>query len=190
MYNPKNELSLLLPDIADRMTDFVGIQLDVDDTRVKAACLVAQDLDIALVITNDNWNRCFEEVGGVANDNYSEDLHELIIPVVCFFTYARLVAMMQGNYTDSGMSVEEGALSINEAKSAAKQYRAIAESYLGKVVTWLAEENPSTEATMEKSVLRVRSFGGDERPSWRSGKAGSYSGDYPTWLNRASWFKD
>lgn len=188
MYNSQNELSLLLPDIADRMADYVGIQLDVDDTRVKAACLVAQDLDISFVITDANWNRCFDEVDGGTNADYSEALYDLIIPVVCFFTYSRLVAMMQGNYTDSGMSVEEGALSINEAKAAAKQYRAIGEAYLGKVVKWLEAENSSTEATMEKSVLRVRSYGGQERPSWRSGN--TTGGSYPTWLGRASWPND
>ena len=182
MYNAQNELALLLPDIADRMADYVGIQLDVDDTRVKAACLVAQDLDISFVITKDNWSRCFEEVDGVENAKFSETLYDLIIPVVCFFTYSRLVSMMQGNYTDSGMSVEEGALSINEAKSASKQYRAIGESYLGQVVKWLEEENSSTEATMEKSILRVRSFGGDERPSRGSGRTSRES----YWPNRAS----
>lgn len=184
MYNPQNELALLLPDISDRMTDFVGIQLDVEDTRIKASCLVAQDLDIKFVITDANWNRCFEEIDGETNPDYSEALYDLIIPVVCFFTYSRLVSMMQGNYTDSGMSVEEGALSINEAKSAAKQYRAIGESYLGKVVDWLEAENGSTEATMDKSVLRVRSFGGEERPRQRSGNA--TGGSYPTWRGRAS----
>ena len=185
MYNAQNELALLMPDIADRMADYVGIQLDVDDTRVKAACLVAQDLDISFVITKDNWNRCFEEIDGVTNTSFSEPLYDLIIPVVCFFTYSRLVAMMQGNYTDSGMSVEEGALSINEAKSASKQYRAIGESYLGQVVDYLENENSSTKATMDKSVMRVRSIGGDERPSRGSGRRGSGEA-YPTWPNRAS----
>ena len=164
MYNPQNELKLLLPDIADRLTDYAGIQLDVDDTRIKSACLVAQDLDVKSTITEDNWNRCFSE-----DNSYSEELFDLVIPALCFFTYARIVSMMQGSYTDSGMTVEEGAISINEAKSAAKQYRAIGESYLGKVVTWLEDENGSTEATMDNSVRRVRSFGGEERSSPGSG---------------------
>jgi len=180
MYNPDNELALLLPDIADRITDYCGIQLDVDDTRIKAASLVAQDLDIKFVITDVNWNRCFED-----DAEYSEELFNLVVPTLCFLTYSRLVAMMQGNYTDSGMSVEEGAISINEAKSASKQYRAIGESYLGKVVEWLEEENSSTEATMQKSVQRVRSFGGQELNSPGSGNSLWGSG-YATWLGRAN----
>jgi hypothetical protein len=187
MYNQENELALLLPDIADRLSDYVGIQLDVEDTRIKAASLVAQDLDIKFVITDDNFNRCFEEIDGETNDDYDKDLFKLIVPTLCFFTYARVVSMMQGSYTDSGMSVEEGALSINEAKSASKQYRSIGESYLEKVVEWLEDEDSSTEATMDKSVLRIRSFGGQERTSQGSGRYGIY-GEYPTWLDRANYY--
>ena len=189
MYNPENEIALLLPDIADRLSDYVGIQLDVEDTRIKAACLVAQDLDVKFVITDDNFDRCFEEVDGETNDDYEEDLFKLVVPTLCFFTYARLVAMMQGSYSDSGMSVEEGALSINEAKAASKQYRAIGETYLEKVVEWLEDEDSSTEATMDKSVLRIRSFGGEERTSPGSGRYGIY-GNYATWLDRASWYSE
>ena len=190
MYNPQNELALLLPDIADRLTDYVGIQLDVDDTRVKAACLVAQDLDVKFVITDDNWDRCFEDTNDNEDVEYSEDLYDLVVPTLCFFTYARLVAMMQGNYTNSGLTVEEEALSINEARSAAKQYRSIGEAYLQKVVTWLEAEDSSTEATMDKSILRVRSFGGQERQSPGSGSYGIY-GRYSVWPDIAgfgSWW--
>lgn len=175
MYNPELELSLLLPDIADRLSDYVGIQLDVDDTRIKAACLVAQDLDIKFVITNDNWDRCFEDTNENEDVEYSEDLYKLVIPALCYFTYSRLVSMMQGSYSDSGMSVEAGALSIGEAKSASKQYRAIGETYLGKVVDWLEGEDTTTEATMDKSILRVRAFGGSEQNSPGSGTFGFYN---------------
>tara|TARA_R110002050_G_scaffold110487_1_gene222792 strand:- start:1223 stop:1753 length:531 start_codon:yes stop_codon:yes gene_type:complete len=176
MYNSKLENSLLLPDISSRLTDFVGIQLDVGDTRVKSACLIAQDLDVKKVIGADNWQRCFED-----DENYSEDLFDLVVPALSFLTYSRLVALMQGNYTDSGMSVEEGALSIDEAKSASTQYRAIGESYLGEVVDFLKAENPSSSASMDKSVLRIRSFGGDEG----RGTNGPLNND--AWKNRASY---
>lgn len=182
MYNTDNELKLLLPDISDRLTDYVGIQLDVDPTRVKAACLVAQDLDIVPTITKDNWDRCFEDTNGNDNVTYSDELYEMIVAPLCFLTYSRVVAMMQGNYTDSGMSVEEGALSINEAKAASKQYRAIGEAYLKKVVDFLEKENPSSEATMDKSISRIRVFGGEERASLGSG---DYTYD-PNWPNRAN----
>ncbi len=187
MYNPQNELSLLLPDISERLTDYVGIQLDVDDTRIKAAALIAQDLDIKLVITDDNWDRCFEDTNDNEDVEYSEDLYDLVVPTLCFFTYSRLVQHMQGSYTDSGMTVEEGALSMNEAKSASKQYRAIGESYLGKVVEWLEDENSATEATMDNSVLRVRSFGGQERNSPGSGNVTWYNeNEYYLWSDSAS----
>ena len=147
MYNPELENSLLLPDIVDRLQDYTGIQLDADDTRIKASCIVAQDLDVKIPIGKDNWKRCFDY-----SDNYSEDLFELVVPSLCFFTYARLISMMQGAYTDSGMTVEDGSLSIDEAKSASKQYRAIGESYLTEVVDFLKNEDNSTEATMDKSI--------------------------------------
>ena len=187
MYNAENELALLLPDIADRLTDYVGIQLDVDDVRIKSACLVAQDLDIKQVITDDNWNRCFEEIDGEDNEDYNEELFTLVVPALCFLTYARLVSMMQGSYSDSGMTVEEGALSINEAKAASKQYRSIGETYLGKVVDWLEDEDSSTKATMEKSVNRVRRFGASELNSPGSGNYGFSSGG--TFENRALYMK-
>jgi len=164
MYNPSNELKLLLPDISDRMTDYVGIQLDIEDTKVISASIVAQDLDIKSVITKYNWERCFEE-----NENYSEELYDLIIPALCFLSYARLVSQYQISVTDSGASVEEGALSVNEAKAASKAYRAVGESYLGLVVDWLEQEDSSTEATMDRSVQRIRSFGGEELFSHGSG---------------------
>ena len=161
MYNIINETNLLLPDIAQRLGDYVGIQPDVDETRVKAASLVAQDLDLkpSMKTSNkiDNWSRCFED-----GSNYSEALYDLVVPALCFFTYARLVTMFQANYTDSGTSVEEGSLTINEARSVSKQYRAIGESYLGEIIEFLKEESSDTEATMDTSVRRVRGFGGNE----------------------------
>ena len=175
MYNSKLENSLLLPDVADRITDYCGIQLDVDDTRVKSACLIAQDLDVKKVIGADNWLKCFED-----DDNYSEELFDLVVPALCFLTYSRLVALMQGNYTDSGMSVEEGALSIDEAKAASTQYRAIGESYLGELVDFIKAENPESSASMDKSVLRIRSFGGDE------GRGSNSPMNNDAWKNRAS----
>lgn len=178
MYNPNLEEALLLPDIADRLTDYVGIQLDIEPTRVKASCLVAQDLDVKFVIGDDNWDRCFDDTNGNNSVTYSEELYNLVIPALCFFTYARLVSMMQGSVSDSGMAVEEGALSIDEAKSASKQYRAIGETYLGKVVDWLKDEDGGTEATMTKSISRVRRFGGEERTSPGSGRFGSFSSTF------------
>lgn len=185
MYNSSNEVKLLLPDISDRLIDYVGIQPDIDDTRVKAACLVAQDLDVKKPLGSDNWDKCYEDTNGNEDVEYDSDLFDLIVPALCFFTYARLLNMMQLNVTNGGAMVEEEALSIGEVRAASKQYRAIGEAYLQEAVEYLQDDDPDTEATMDKSVLRVRSFGGRERPSYGSGTTNIYNTD--TWLNRASY---
>lgn len=180
MYNPENENRLLLPDISDRLEDYVGISRDADDTKIKAASLIASDLDIAFVITEENFQRCYED-----DENYSEELFNLVVPALCFFTYSRLVELFQANYTDSGLATEEGTLSNDEVKAASKRYRSVGEAYLQKVVKWLADEDSNTDATMDKSILRIRSFGGNERTSPGSGQVGFWP-YYNTWKDRAN----
>ena len=163
MYNSELENSLLLPDIADRLTDYVPIQLDIDDTKIKAACLVAQKLDIEKVITTDNWDRAFEysKDSDDENEDYDEALFKLIVPALCYFTYARCLKMFQGNLTDSGYSVESAAESLAAAKASSHEYKSVGTDFLQEVIDYLEQEDLD-EDIEENIVPRVITFGGVE----------------------------
>ncbi len=57
MYNVNLENRLISSDIDDIMQDYVSIQLDIDNTKIKAAALVAQEMDIKRTIGAVNLER-------------------------------------------------------------------------------------------------------------------------------------
>lgn len=163
MFNSRLENELIVPEIADTMQDYTSIQLDIDDTKIKAAALAAQKLDITRVIGKENILRCIQP----ENDT-DEELQSLVIPALCYFTYARSLKMFQGTLTDSGYTTEVEAEARNSAKSVANEMSSIGEAYLRDVIEFLALEKPEEKQEQEEKLTpRIRVFGGKERWSQR-----------------------
>lgn len=161
MYTADLENQLILPDIADQMAQYVSIQLDIDDTKVKAACIVAQNIDIRRIIGKYNLLRCIDQ-GPTASDA-DKELKALLIPPLCYYTYARCLLMFQGTFTDSGYVLESSETEPrNAAKSVSKEMKGIAETLMMDVTDFLKLEDPSTESPSSKATPRVRVFGGKE----------------------------
>lgn len=164
MYTSQLENQLIISDIVDVMTQYVSIQLDIDETRVKAACIVAQNVDIRRLIGKVNLERCqgHEDLDPVPEAD--ANLKELIIPPLCYYTYSRLLLMFQGNYTDSGYTLEsEETEARNAAKSVSKEMKGIAATLMEDVLEFLEKENPNDETVDgAKRTPRVRVFGGKE----------------------------
>ena len=163
MYDISLENKLISSDIAEIMQDYVSIQLDIDNTKIKAAALVAQSIDITRVITKANLDRV---IGlDIYDDSVpSQDLalRELLLAPWCYYTYARCLTMFQGTFTDSGYATEAEAESRNAAKSVGQEMKAIGDSFMLQVVEFLENEDPNTEADDEKLSPRIRTFGGRE----------------------------
>lgn len=166
MYDSTNENQLILNNIVDAMSDYVSIQLDIDDTKVKAAALVAQNLDIKKVIKKVNVERCIE---GVVTTKSAEqvlkdkELRALVIPPLCYYTYSRCLLMFQGTFTDSGYTIEDEGEARNAAKSVAREMKAIADTFMDDVLEFLEEEaETNEEVEPEKLTARIRTFGGKE----------------------------
>lgn len=166
MYNANLENRLISSDIASIMGDYVSMQMDIDDAKVKAAALVAQEIDLTRVITKANLDRV------VGLDIYDETipeadlaLRELILAPWCYYTYARSLTMFQGTLTDSGYAVETEADSRAAAKMVAAEIRSIGDTFMLLVTEFLEAENPNTDADDRKLSSRVRVFGGKESRS-------------------------
>ena len=166
MYSSRNENRLIVTDICSVMQDYVSIQVDIDETKVKAAALIAQDLDITRIIGRENVERCVEpDTGwpetevGVAN----QALRELVIPALCYYTYSRLLKGFQGTFTESGLSVEKDSTDTNVSKSQANEHQSIAEAYLQYAIDFLKAENPNdVKVDVKKLTPSIRVFGGRE----------------------------
>ena len=128
---------------------------------VKAAQLMVQNVDIEPAIGQDNLDRIIE-VEGEEIEGADLELKELITPALCYYTYSRLLLNFQGTYTDSGFTNDQLAAAITEAKSVSNQMRGVADTSMKKVIAFLKEEDPQTEADDEKLVPGVRVFGGKE----------------------------
>jgi hypothetical protein len=158
MYNVNLENQLIITNIVDTMIDYVSLQPDIDESKVKAACIVAQKIDIARVIGKANVARCIDP-----QTPADEELLDLVIPALCYFTYARLLKMFQGTFTDSGYIVEGEAVDKNMARSTGNEMSSIAEAFLLEVVAFLKLEDPNDEAVdKDKINPRIRVFGGKE----------------------------
>jgi hypothetical protein len=157
MYEANLENQLIVVDIVDVMSQYVSIQIDIDETKVKAAELVAQNVDIERIIGSTNLGRAINP-----SDTEDEELRELLIPPLCYYTYARCLRMFQGTFTDSGYTTSTETVERNSAKSVANEMRSIAETLMCKVVEFLKVEDPNTEAQEKKIKPSVRVFGGKE----------------------------
>lgn len=148
----------MLPDIVDQMTQYVPLQPDIDEIKVKAASLLAQTVDIDRLIGEDALNRTIgDNVTGA-----DLELKKLLIPPLCYYTYSRLLLNFHGSYTDSGYENDELAASRNEAKSASKEMKGVAAHLMQKVIAFLEEENPSLDIDERKLTPRVSVIGGRE----------------------------
>jgi hypothetical protein len=162
MENPELEDSLILPDIARAMLDYVSLQPDIDETKVRAASIVAQRIDIQRVIGAENVARCVgEEVEG-------EDLKlkNLVVPALCYFTHARLLRMFQGTFTDAGYTIDKDSTDRGVTREAANESAAIAETFLSDVVDFLKiEDGPNVDPEVREDKInpRIKVFGGKER---------------------------
>lgn len=164
MLDSNLENELILPNIASMLVDYVSIQQDIDETRVKAASLIAQRIDIERLIGEDNINRVINTPNKKVE---GEDLKllKLLIPPLCYYTYSRLLIGFHGNYTDSGFENDEIAALRNEAKSVSNEMKSVAETFMLKVIAFLEAENPEEEIDKSKLTPRIRVFGGTERRS-------------------------
>lgn len=164
MYRGVNEVKLLRPDIVDLLQDYTSIQLDIDEKRVKAAALIAQNIDIGRVISKEVLDRfiCVEE-----SELSDEDLciYEHLIPAWCYFTYSRLLLMFHGSFSDSGFEIDTEGTDRNIAKSVSKEHKGVAEHYMEKVIECLPNSDCEKIHQKNKLVPRVRVFGGKERRS-------------------------
>lgn len=163
MHRANLENRLISSEITDLMQDYVSIQLDIDDTKIKAAALVAQDIDIKRVITKANLDRVLQL--DIYDEDASQadiDLYELLVAPWCYYTYARCLTMFQGTFTDSGYATEAEAESRQAAKSVGQEMKAIGDSFMIAVVEFLESEDPNTPADDEKLSPRIRTFGGKE----------------------------
>lgn len=160
MYNPILENQLIITGIVDAMQDYCSLQVDIDESKVKAAALIAQKVDIKRVIKEENLQRCIDPQTEV---DYK--LKDLVIPALCYFTYARCLKHFHGVMTDGGYVIEGEASSKDITKSIANDMIAVGEVFLQEVVDFLQAEAGPVEVTQESMTPRIRVFGGEENRS-------------------------
>jgi len=157
MYNVDLENSLIIIDIADTIADLCSIQLDVDNKKLKAAELIVQRVDLARLIGKANVERCVDPV-----EDADIALKELITLPLCYFTYSRCLEMFNGEMTDSGFEVAEGA-SLKGADKANGVYYGLAETLMADVFDFLELETPNdTQVKPENLTPKIRVMGGKE----------------------------
>lgn len=159
MNNVNLENLLISVDIVDLLQDYVGIQLDIDSTKVKAAAMVAQKIDLKRTIGTDNVTRCREP-----QNEADEALRDLVIPAWCYYTYSRSLKMFNGTLTDSGYVLSEDAEKAQSAaKKTAESHYSVAEVFIIEAIDFINAES-TTDEDIDEGVLtpKIRVFGGQE----------------------------
>lgn len=164
MYNPNNTKKLIIVDIAQALLDYCSIQADIDETKIQAAELTAQTIDLKRLIGQVNVNRCIDPINlDDAPSEADEQLRELIIPVIVHFTYSRLLRMFPGTFTDGGYVIDKEASDRNVTTAVANEYAGIAESFMDEVFAFLKSETKEDKKVQpEKLTPSIRVFGGQE----------------------------
>ena len=161
MFDSTLENSLIRKDISDVLADYVSIQPDIDESKVKAASIVAQKIDIKRLIGQPNIDRCIDPT--VQAD---KDLTVLVVPALAYFTMYRLLKMFPGTFTDGGYMFDAEASDTSVTRSAANQMASIAEAFMEEVIDFLEDETEDDELVVPENLTpRIRSFGGKETRS-------------------------
>jgi hypothetical protein len=156
MYSVDLENSLISPDIVNLMSERCSVQLDIDQTRIKSAAIVAQDIDLGEVLTKAQIERARNP-----QNEEDDELLELIIPAWCFYTYSRCLSMNVGSFTDSGFVIEKEVLDAEEILWRTKKDAIVtATVYMDKVIEFL--ETETTSLDLPEVPLRIRTMGGQE----------------------------
>jgi len=156
MYSIDLENSLISPDIVNLMSERCSVQLDIDQTRIKSAAIVAQDIDLEEVLTKAQIERARNP-----QNEEDDELLELIIPAWCFYTYSRCLSMNVGSFTDSGFVIEKDVLDAEEILWRTKKDAIVtATVYMDKVIEFL--ETETTSLDLPEVPLRIRTMGGQE----------------------------
>lgn len=156
-----DEIKVIIPDILPEMMKWCSIQPDIDETKLRAANVIAQRLDIKEVIGQVNIDRCID----LTEESPEKDLklRSLLAPAICFFTYSRLLKLFPGTFTDSGYTIDKEASDKNVTRHTANDYSDTAVVFLKDALDYLALENPTSANAMEKKVFkRIRTIGGRE----------------------------
>lgn len=163
-YNPDNLKKLVAVDIAQVMIDYCSIQPDIDYSKLQAAELVAQKMDLERLITKANVARCMDpNYRDTPPSSADLELRELVLIPLAYYTYARALEMFAGTLTDSGYSIEPGASTKGEAGNTANAYKATAVTFMEDVLDFLKAETPTIQKPdIKKKVPSIRTFGGQE----------------------------
>ncbi len=159
MYSAENENDLIVSDVVQVLMDSVGIQQDINDVKCKVSWLLAQEVDAERVLTEDVFTRVREP-----QNAQDKKLKRLVLKMLSFYTYSRMLKGFQGTFTDGGYQVEKEASDKNVTTSTANYHYSVAEVYATKVLDFLHTESPNTDQSQQKNkmVPRVRTFGGKE----------------------------
>jgi len=164
MYNPDNTKQLIVVDIAQALIDYCSIQPDIDESKIQTAEWIAQKVDLKRLIGEVNVNRCIDPINFEEPPSTADiALRELVIPAIAFFTYSRLLRMFPGTFTDSGYIIEKEASDKGVTANVSNEYKAIAETFMEDVFTFLKGESPNdVEVKKENLTPSIRAFGGNE----------------------------
>lgn len=157
MYSANLENQLIVVGIVDALQDYCSIQANIDESKVKAAALIAQKLDIKRVIKEEGLARCIDP-----QSEADHALRELVIPALCYFTYARCLKHFHGVFTDGGYVVEGEATDHGAAKSIANDMMAVGEAFLKEATDFMKLEEKPVIIDESQITPRVRVFGGEE----------------------------
>jgi hypothetical protein len=164
MYNPDNTKKLIVVNIAQTLIDYCSIQPDIDESKIQTAELIAQNMDLKRLIGKENVDRCIDPINLLTPPPQSDiDLRELVIPVICNFTYSRLLRMFPGTFTDAGYIIEKDASDKGVTANVSNEYKAIAETFMEDVFAFLKAEDPQDKEVKKESLTpSIRTFGGRE----------------------------
>lgn len=158
MYDIRLENQLIVIDVVDVMQDYVSLQPDIDEGKVKASMILAQKIDLKRILTKENIERC--------KDPQTEDdetLRGLIIPSLCHFTYSRLLKGFQGVFTDGGYSTDQEAESMKVSAAVALSSYTTGEALLEGALEFLESDKSGPQPDRTKMTPSIRVFGGEER---------------------------
>lgn len=160
MFDVRNENRIITQDVVQTLRDYVGVQPDINEQKIKAGWLIAQDLDVMRVVGIDIIKRCVEP------ENEQDEILKFLVMQACsFYCYARLLKMFQGTLTEGGFHIEKEATDRNTAKSTALEFEATGDTYMTAVIGFLEDEDPKLKEKRltKKLAPTIRVIGGQER---------------------------
>jgi len=142
----------LINPVTEELKRFSSVSGVNDDEKIKSAIILAQDLDLPLVLNYEDTDLitdadvlAFELSEEIEDPSEKEKFHNLLVKCLAHYAVARLVESFSMAYTESGLYNDANSANLSQTQDFVQKERMIADSYGNKIRDFISNRLGETD---------------------------------------------